>query len=40
MNTSSFQQDIVDTPDCMKIIMKSTKGCGRLSSNDTYFSDR
>ena len=23
----------------MKIIMKATKGCGQLSSNDTFFSD-
>ena len=24
---------------CMKKIMKATKGCGQLLSNDTFFSD-
>ena len=24
---------------CMKILAMATKGCGKLKSNDTYFSD-
>ena len=34
-----FQQDIGGTDACMKRVMKATKGCGQLSSNDTFFAD-
>ena len=40
MKTLEFQQEIGGTASCMKIIMKATKGCGELSSNNTYSSDR
>ena len=39
MNELAFQPQIRGTGACMKIIMKSTKGCGQLSSNETFFSD-
>ena len=32
---SDFQQDIGSTADFTKIVMKATKGCGQLSSNNT-----
>ena len=31
-----FQKYIVDTAECMKILVMAAKGCGQLSSNDTY----
>ena len=34
-----FQQDIGVTDACMGRIIKATKGCGQLSSNDTFFAD-
>ena len=39
MKASYFQQHIGGTADCMNIIMKSTKVCDQLSSNDTFFAD-
>ena len=39
LKASSFQQDIRGTAACMKMIMKATKGCDQLSSNDTFFDD-
>ena len=30
MNTYKFQHDIGDTAACMEIVMKDTKGCGKL----------
>ena len=39
MKTSKFQQKIRGTAACMKRPMMATKGCGQLTSNDTYFSD-
>ena len=39
MKASDLQQKIGGMDDCMKIIMKDTKGCGQLSSNDTFFGD-
>ena len=35
---SYYQQGIGGTYYCMKIIMNYTKGCGQLSSNNTFFS--
>ena len=40
MKTSKFQKDIGGTTACMKILDIATKGCGQMTSNDTYFSDR
>ena len=37
--TSNFQKDLGGTTACMKRIAIATKGCGQLTSNDTYFSD-
>ena len=34
-----LQQDIRGKDVCVKIIMKTTKGCGKLSSNNTLFAD-
>ena len=34
-----FQQKIGGTAECMKRLMMSTKGCGQLTSNNTYFSN-
>ena len=39
MKTSKFQKDIGGTTACMKRLAIATKGCGQLTSNDTYFSD-
>ena len=39
MKVSSFQNKIGGGPDFMKIIIKDTKQCGQLSSNDTLFAD-
>ena len=39
MKSSVFQHNIVGTAASMKRIMKSTKGCGQMQSNDTFFSD-
>ena len=40
MKTLEFQKDIGGTTVCMKRLSIATKGCGQLTSNDTYFSDR
>ena len=39
MKTSNFQKDIRVTNECMKMLAISNKGCGQLTSNDTYFAD-
>ena len=39
MKTSKFQNVLGGTTLCMKRLAISTKGCGQLTSNDTYFSD-
>ena len=39
MKSFYFQQKIGVTDGFMKRIMKDTKGCGRMSSNDTFFYD-
>ena len=39
MKTSKFQKDLGGTTACIKILAIATKGCGQLTSNDTYFSD-
>ena len=39
MKTLTFQKYIGGTSECMKRLMMDTKGCGQLTSNDTYFAD-
>ena len=39
MNTTKFQKYLVGTTACMKRLAMATKGCGQLTSNDTYFAD-
>ena len=39
MKTAEFQQQIRVTAVCMRILIIAKKGCGHLSSNDTYFAD-
>ena len=39
MKTSTFQNVLGGTTACMKRLTISTKGCGQLASNDTYFAD-
>ena len=39
MNKSTFQSELGGTAACMKILAIATKGCGQLTSNNTYFSD-
>ena len=39
MKTSNFQKDLGGTTLCMKRLAIDTKGCGQLTSNDTYFPD-
>ena len=39
MKTSTFQKYIGVTAVCMKRLIMAKKGCGQLTSNDTYFSD-
>ena len=39
MKTSTFQNVLGGTTVCMKRLAISTKGCGQLTSNDTYFPD-
>ena len=36
---SKFQKYLVGATEYMKIIAIATKGCGKLTSNDTYFDD-
>ena len=40
MKTSNFQKKMGGTTECMKRLSIATKGCGQLTSNDTYFADR
>ena len=40
MKTSKFQKFLGGTTVCMNRIAIDTKGCGQLTSNDTYFADR
>ena len=37
MKTSKFQKYLRGTTACMKRLAITTKGCGQLTSNDTYF---
>ena len=39
IKTSEFQKYIGRPTACMKRLDIDTKGCGQLTSNDTYFSD-
>ena len=39
MKRSNFQKDLGGTTACMKRLAISTKLCGRLTPNDTYFTD-
>ena len=39
MKTLKFKQEILRTGAYVKRIIRSTKGCGQMSSNYTYFSD-
>ena len=39
MNKSTFQIELGGTASCMKRLAIATKGCGQLTSNDTYFAD-
>ena len=39
MKTLNFQKYIGGTAACMKRLMMVTKGCGQLTSNDTYFAN-
>ena len=38
MKTPKFQIFLGDTTVCMKRLAIANKGCGQLTSNDTYFS--
>ena len=40
MNTSEFKEYLGGTNACMRILAIATKGCGKLTSNETYFDDR
>ena len=37
---SEFKKDTGGNSACKKILAMATKGCGQLTSNNTYFSDR
>ena len=39
MKTSKFKKDLGGTNACMKRLATYTKGCGQLTSNETYFAD-
>ena len=39
MKKSKFQSELGGTAACMKRLAIATKGCGQLTSNNTYFSD-
>ena len=39
MKTLNFQKYIRGNSALMKRLMMATKGCGQLTSNDTYFAD-
>ena len=39
MKTSEFQNYLGGTTTCTKRLDIATKGCGQLTSNDTYFAD-
>ena len=39
MKTSEFNKYIGGTDVCMKRLVMATKGCGQLTSHDTYFAD-
>ena len=38
MKLLEFQKNIGGTVECIKRLPIATKGCGQLTSNDTYFS--
>ena len=37
--TSEFKKCVGGNAACMKRTLIATKGCGKLTSNDTYFAD-
>ena len=39
MKKSIFQSELGGTAACMKRLDIDTKGCGQLTSSDTYFAD-
>ena len=39
MKKSTFQSELGGSAACMKRLAIATKGCGQLTSNDTYFDD-
>ena len=39
MKTSNFQKYLRGTTACMKRVAIAAKGCGQLTSNDTYCAD-
>ena len=39
MKKSTFQSELGGTAVCMKRLAIATKGCGQLTSNNTYFAD-
>ena len=39
MKTLEFQKYFQGTAVCMNRLLIASKGCGQLTSNDTYFSD-
>ena len=39
MKTSGFQKYLEGTTACIKRLPMDTKGCEKLTSNDTYFDD-
>ena len=39
MKKLSFKSELGGTAECMKRLALATKGCGQLTSNDTYFAD-
>ena len=39
MKKSKFQNVLGGAAECTKRLAIATKGCGQLTSNDTYFSD-
>ena len=39
MNTSKFQKYLIGTVLCTERLAIASKGCGQLTSNDSYFDD-
>ena len=38
--TAEFQQQIGGTAACITRLIRDTKGCDQMTSNETYFTDR